>query len=223
MRLYCFVTLMLFGAFSGSAQYLDSLGEVIKGKANIDLRYESRWSFVNNSLYTINGIRIGAAFEKKLRLGIGINWNKTKLSAQAETMDEIGNTQFFNRYFQLGYFLMYADVVFHRTKRWQLSVPLQLGIGSTWYQTAPEYSLKNRQSKAFLLLYEPGISVQFKVTRWAGLGADVAYRFTIKNNQISEKLASPTYSLKFFVWVDQLYFLVFPESEWSKNSGPAAW
>jgi hypothetical protein len=223
MRVIAMVCLILIGTFACSAQYLDSLGDVIRGKANIDLRYESRWSFVNNALYTINGVRIGTAFEKKLRLGLGVNWNKTKLFSTGESTDESGNIQTVNRYFQLGYFLMYADVVFHRTKRWQLSVPIQIGVGSTWYQSKPEYSLKNRQSKEFLLLYEPGISIQFKVTRWVGAGADVAYRFTIKNNQISEKLASPTYALKFLIWVDQLYFLVFPESELSKRFGPAAW
>jgi hypothetical protein len=115
-------------------------------------------------------------------------------------------------------------VVFYKTKRWQLSVPLQIGAGFTWRQDVPQYQLNHMDSKQFLFLYEPGITVQFKLTRWLGLGSDVAYRFTLKNNKkISEQLSSPTYSFKIMFWLDQLYFLVFPESEWSQKSGPATW
>jgi len=224
MRRYFFLYVVLFGSVTGTAQYLDSLGEVIRGKANIDLRLESRWSFVNNELITISGVRIGAAFEKKLRLGGGLSWLKTPYSQIESTVNENGEPILITRYFKLAYLAAYADVVFYKTKRWQLSVPLQIGAGFTWHQTVPQYQLSQMESKQFLFLYEPGITVQFKLTRWLGVGSDVAYRFTLKNNKkISEQLSSPTYSLKIMFWLDQLYFMVFPESEWSQKSGPAVW
>jgi len=224
MRLLCILAVLLFGSFAGRAQYLDSLGEVIRGKANIDLRLESRWSFVNNELITISGVRIGAAFEKKLRLGGGLSWLKTPYSQTELTVNENGQTILKTTYFKLAYLAAYADVVFYKTKRWQLSVPLQIGAGFTWRQDVPQYQLNQMDSRQFLFLYEPGITVQFKLTRWFGLGSDVAYRFTLKNNKkISEQLSSPTYSFKIMFWLDQLYFMVFPESDWSRKSGPATW
>lgn len=224
MRLLSILVVLLFGSFTCRAQYLDSLGEVIRGKANIDLRLESRWSFVNNELITISGIRVGAAFEKKLRLGGGVSWLKTPYSQTELTLNENGQSILKTTYFKLAYLAAYADVVFYKTKRWQLSVPLQIGAGFTWRQDVPQYQLNQMDSKQFLFLYEPGITVQFKLTRWFGLGSDVAYRFTLKNNKkISEQLSSPTYSFKIMFWLDQLYFMVFPESEWSQKSGPATW
>jgi hypothetical protein len=224
MRLFCFMLLGMFGSMTLTAQYLDSLGDVMRGKANIDLRLESRWSFVNNELITISGVRIGAAFEKKLRLGGGLSWLKTPYSQTELTVNENGQSILKTTYFKLAYLAAYADVVFYKTKRWQLSVPLQIGAGFTWRQEVPQYQLNNMDSKRFLFLYEPGITVQFKLTRWFGLGSDVAYRFTLKNNKkISEQLSSPTYSFKIMFWLDQLYFMVFPETEWSKRSGPATW
>lgn len=224
MRLLSILVVLLFGSFTCRAQYLDSLGDVIRGKANIDLRLESRWSFVNNELITISGIRVGAAFEKKLRLGGGVSWLKTPYSQTELTLNENGQSIIKTTYFKLAYLAAYADVVFYKTKRWQLSVPLQIGAGFTWRQDVPQYQLNQMDSKQFLFLYEPGITVQFKLTRWFGLGSDVAYRFTLKNNKkISEQLSSPTYSFKIMFWLDQLYFMVFPESEWSQKSGPATW
>lgn len=215
---------MFIGTVAAYAQYLDSLDEVIKGKSNIDLRLESRWSFVNNQVITVSGVRLGAAFEKKLRLGGGLSWLKTPYSRIETVKNENGENILQTTYFKLAYLAAYADVVFYKTKRWQLSVPLQIGAGYTWYQKVPQYQILKMDSRQFLFLYEPGITVQYKLTRWLGIGSDVAYRFTLKNNKkISEQLSSPTYSLKILFWLDQLYFLVFPESNWTKQSGPAVW
>ena len=197
---------------------------MIRGKASIDLRLESRWSFASNELITISGARLGLAFEKKLRLGIGLNWLKTPVKRSYLGQDEYGNAQNKWEYFKLAYGSIYADIVFYKTKRWQLSVPLQLGAGSTWLQDGAAYQFSDRKDKEFLLLYEPGITVHFKLTRWLGLGSDVAYRFCLKaNKKAGEQLSSPTYSLKILFWPDQLFYLLFPESELTQRKGPATW
>jgi hypothetical protein len=124
---------------------------------------------------------------------------------------------------KFGYIAFYTDFVFYKTKRWQVSVPLQWGAGLTWFKYnngAQDIS----SSKDYLLLYEPGISVQFKIFRWCGLGTDIAYRFTLQNNrELRNKLNSPTYGFKFLIWFDQLYYLGFPKSKLSKKYGPADW
>ncbi|HQQ95531.1 MAG TPA: acyloxyacyl hydrolase [Bacteroidia bacterium] len=218
-----FLILNLYPAIAG-AQYLDSLQDVIKGKSSIDVRLESRWSFIDHQAITISGVRAGAAYEKKLRLGVGLNWLKTNLSSEVSELSESGQITTHQHYFKLAYVVGYADAVFYKTKRWQLSVPIQIGLGSTWYQDTKGYSLKNTQGSKFLFIYEPGVTVQFKLTQWFGAGADVAYRFVLKNNaRVSEQLNSPTYSLKILFWLDQLYYICFPESEWTRRSGPASW
>lgn len=218
------MVLLLCVPLNLAAQYLDSLGFVIRGKANIDLRFESRWSLASNQLITIQGIRAGAAFEKKLRLGGGVNWLKTPLSRIESGVDEFGKPILVTTYFKLAYVLAYADMVFYKTKRWQLSVPIQVGAGFTWLQDHVEFGLRDMNSRQFLFLYEPGITVQYKLTRWFGLGSDIAYRFAIQQNkQVSQQLNSPTLSLKVMLWLDQLYFIVFPETTWSEEYGPASW
>lgn len=223
MRLFRILLILCF-PLPVFSQYLDSLGEVLRGKASIDLRFESRWSLASNQLITISGIRIGAAYEKKLRLGGGINWLKTPLSRIDPGINESGQAVLVTTYFKLGYVSAYADMVFHKTKRWQLSVPIQVGAGYSWLQDHPQYDFKGMNSAQFLFLYEPGITVQFKVFRWFGLGSDIAYRFAIQENKkVSEQLNSPTLSLKVLFWLDQLYFMLAPESALSQRYGPSAW
>lgn len=208
----------------GNAQFLDTLHEVFTHKSSIDARLESRYSFVNNSLIQVSGARLGVAFQRKLRIGGGLSWLKTDYKNRFYEMDETGKTVVVDKYLKFGYLCFYIDFVFHKTKRWQLSVPIQTGYGLSWFQKKSDYALMGGDKKYFLMLYEPGITAQFKVFRWFGVGSDVAYRFTLKNNKkIGEQLNSPTYSFKVLIWFDQLYYCMFPESKFSKRFGPAIW
>src|SRR5690606_29358679 len=120
-------------------------------------------------------------------------------------MSETGIRNF--NYLKFGYICFYADFVFHKTKRWQLSVLLQLGTGLLWYQRQRGYHLNACDPKYFVLFYEPGITAQFKIFKWLGLGSDIAYRFAVKDNtRIGQRLSSPTYAFKILFWVDQLYY-----------------
>jgi hypothetical protein len=102
--------------------------------------------------------------------------------------------------------LYYADFVFHKTKRWQLSVPIQVGTGMYWTQYNDGEKLV-KSKKRFLLFYEPGITVQFKITKWCGLGLDVCARLALRNtNYVSNKLNSFVLAPKLLIWFDQIFF-----------------
>jgi hypothetical protein len=217
------------------AQYHDTLHEVFKHKSSIDARLESRYSFINNEIVSVTGVRLGVAFQRKLRIGGGISWLKSDYKSVFYPINPSGKKDTSERFLKFAYLCFYLDFVFYKTKRWQLSVPIQAGFGSLWFQKENAYDLTGSDRKYFLALYEPGITAQFKVFKWFGLGADVAYRFSAKNNsKIREDLRiahtkykvlawSPTYSFKVLIWFDQLYYQVFPNSKVTKRFGPAVW
>lgn len=194
-------------------QFMDSIYAVIKQKRSFNLNLESRISFINNRSTSVNGLRVGISFNRKLRIGGGVSWLNSDLYLDKE-----------KQYLKFVYLCLYSDLVFYKTKRWQLSVPIQIGMGSSWFQKETPFSFSNKDSKYFLLLYEPGITTQFKVFKWVGVGSDIAYRFTLKNKEnIGENLNSPTYSFKILTWIDQLYYDIFPKSKLSIKYGPSFW
>jgi hypothetical protein len=206
------------------AQFTDSLQYILRNKYSIDARLESRNSFINHQLTSVTGVRLGLAYQRKLRIGGGLSWLKSEVTSPF-LVDGPGDVQVKeDRYLKFVYVCYYVDFVFHKTKRWQLSVPIQAGTGMSWFQKESSYVFRNRDPKYFLLLYEPGITVQFKITRWLGLGNDVAYRFVLRNNRrTAGQLNSPTYSFKLLFWIDQLFFELLPEHKLSKKYGPAYW
>jgi len=210
--------------FSVHGQFLDSLNHIFRGSSSIDARLESRNSFFRNKLISVTGVRLGVAYKHRLRIGGGFSWLKTNLQDDFFVRGVDNKIDTVSKFFKFAYFCYYIDFVFHKTKRWQLSVPIQAGTGASWFQRSARYSIYNNDKKHFLLLYEPGITAQFKVFKWLGLGSDVGYRFTLRNyKKAAEKLNSPTYSFKLLFWPDQLFFQLFPEQEITKKFGPAEW
>lgn len=205
------------------AQFLDTIKSITHKKPSIDARLESRNSFITNYRAKISGVRLGVVFQKKLKVGIGYSWLDADIYERKPIVNYLGKTDTANHYLKLGYVAFYTDFVFHKTKRWQLSIPLQWGAGLTW----KKYNDGQKEistSKNYLLLYEPGISVQFKIFKWCGLGSDIAYRFAVdKEKGLFSRMNSPTYAFKFLVWIDQLYFMGFPNSKITKKYGPAEW
>jgi hypothetical protein len=221
------VMLIIFSLFlyvPGKAQILDTLHEFFKHKYNIDARLESRYSFFNNQLISVTGIRLGVAFQRKLRIGGGLSWLKTDITNNFYQQNSQGKIDTVKKFMKFIYLCYYVDFVFYKTKRWQLSVPIQAGTGLSWFQTQKSYQFGDKDPKYLLLLYEPGITVQYKVFKWAGLGTDVAYRFTLRYTRRPEnKLTSPSVSFKLLFWFDQLFYELFPETKLAKKYGPAMW
>lgn len=204
-------------------QFLDTFKVFLKSRPSIDARLESRYSFLNNSPTKVSGVRLGLSFRRKLRVGIGYSWLATDVSDKKLITDAFGETRFTDEYFKFGYFCYYADFVFHKTKRWQLSVPIQFGTGMYWRQYSDGVQII-RSKKRLLLFYEPGITVQFKVFKWFGLGLDVCGRLALKNTSyVSEKLNSFVLAPKLLIWFDQIFYSAAPKSKLAKKYGPAYW
>ena len=213
----------MWSALFSKAQFLDTIKSITHKKPSIDARLETRQSFIKNGLVKVTGVRLGLIFQKKLKVGVGYSWLKSDVSENLYILNSSGKNDTVKNFLKFGYVAYYADFVFHKTKHWQLSVPLQLGTGLAWFK----YNYKDetfKSKKHFLLLYEPGISVQYKLTQWVGLGADIGYRFTLKNTQyVGDKLNSPTYAFKIMLWFDQLFYVLAPNHALTKKFGPAAW
>ncbi len=210
-------------SFFAKGQFLDTFKVFLHSKPSIDVRLESRYSFMNNSPTKVSGVRLGLTFRRKLRVGIGYSWLNTPVYDKEIVSDELGNKKAVTSFFKFGYVCYYADFVFHKTKRWQLSVPIQVGTGMYWTRYDDGTKITNSK-KRLLLFYEPGITVQYKITQWLGLGVDVCARLALRNtNYVGNKLNSFVLAPKLLIWFDQIFYLATPKSKITKKYGPAYW
>lgn len=222
MRIYAIIIFVLLSFFT-KGQFLDTFKVFLKSRPSIDARLESRYSFMNNSPTKVSGVRLGLSFRRKLRVGIGYSWLNTDVFEQKLKTDEFGQHKVITDYFKFGYVCYYADFVFHKTKRWQLSVPIQVGTGMYWTQSVDGVKI-TQSKKRLLLFYEPGITIQLKITKWCGVGLDACVRLALRNtNYVGNHLNSFVLAPKFLIWFDQIFYSTFPKTKITKKYGPAYW
>ncbi len=232
MKKNLLIILFFVISYGSKAQMIDSLRFFLNTNYSIDARLSTKLSLIDHQLSKVSGLRVGLVFQRKLRLGAGIDWLKTDYTRGTNLLGidpvkrDFVNEQnvVTSKYYKLMYLCLYADFVFHKTKHWQLSVPIQIGMGASWFNKDKGYTFGNPEAKYFLFLYEPGITVQYKLTKWLGGGVDVCYRFSPQNTKRSNMpLNSPSYAFKLVFLLDQLFFDLFPESEITKMYGPSYW
>lgn len=198
---------------------MDSLRAGIDRKPSFIFKMDTRNSFISNRRGEIFGIKLGVEFDKKLRVGGGVHWLTSALTSDRYITGSTGKTDVVPAYLDLAYLAYYIEYVYFKTKRWELSIPFQFGGGYSKY----EYSYGGNNfsdSKKMIAIYEPGISTQFKIFRWMGVGADIGLRVMVLNNSsIKQNFNSPTYAFKFLVWYDELYKMAFPNTKLAKRLG----
>ena len=101
----------------------------------------------------------------------------------------------------MGYISPYYEYSFYRNGPWEISIPVQLGIGSLRYR----YASGEKSKASPIFLYEPAMLVQYKLLKWLGVGAGSGYRLLLLGNNTSDdNFNSPIYIFKAKVFFGQL-------------------
>ncbi len=186
----------------------------LKQKPHLFLKLDSRNSFIYNSRVKIFGIKGGVSYGKRLSFGIGYNQlqppshnfnRQVYYTNQDNVRDSVTST------LSMFYVSAHVEYIFYQSKHWELSMPLQIGLGQTYYK----YELygKRRTKDANLnFIYEPAVSIEYKFVKWVGVGADAGFRFMVTGDRkLNQKFNSPTYSFKLLIYYSEIYKSLFPK------------
>lgn len=164
--------------------------------------------------------KIGVEYNKKLRMGAGFCWlrrpdpvrgeDQTPFIYYKPIINDANQADTVPSQLHLLYFTYFADYVYYTKKRWEMSIPIQLGFGQFHYQYNSG-SREVRELEQAVFLYEPAVSVQFKPLRWIALGADIGYRFMLVDKKLANgRYNSPIYDLKLMILWGEIYRALFP-------------
>lgn len=206
------VVLLVFIAFacvSVNAQpALDTITAAIKHRPQLYGKLDSRNSFISNSRAKVFGCKLGINYGNRLYFGLGYS----QLYPPAANF----NTPFFYTdnngmlntavgQLRLYYISTHAEYAYYKTKNWNMSILLQLGAGNTNYRYMAN-GLKQHTPNNFIFIYEPAISVEYKIIQWIGVGVDTGFRFVATNHRgVSRKFNSPTYAFNLLIYYNEIY------------------
>lgn len=195
-----FVTGVLCLVFVGNirAQFLDSLVASFKHSPRIDIRQDSRNSFLIKNFVSISGIKVGLNFNRRVKFGIGYDWVAPSIFKwHSPTQQAL--------VLKMRYYSPYFEYQYYKSKHWEYSIPLQLGTGLFFYKNYLKDGTPYKTQKYYFLTYEPHLIVTYKFLKYFGLGFGLGYRLVLIGPGLGKEMNSPMYVIKTKIYFEDIY------------------
>ena len=178
----------------------DSLAQEAK-KIKFLAKIETRNSFVQTHHVTMLGVRAGFEFKFPVRCGIGYYWMLTNIDSKLYKPIDFGLIDPTAQP-KMRYAIGYVDYSFYNEDDWTLSVPVQIGIGETYYRN----NESSRFANGLIVPMEVGVAVDYLFTDWVGFGVGLGYRIMLKGNkQVKENFNSPYYQIRLNILFTEIF------------------
>lgn len=199
---FLFITVFCCSAsqFSAQVNFVDSIGKALHKKPRLIATLSTRHTFIDNVSSPVYNIKAGLNFDNVFRLGCGYAFLKKPYQV-TKAITSSGSTVYVDAQLKFSYANFFVEYVFHKTPKWEFSVPLFFGIGSSYLKyNYNNYSIKD--NKRLILLYEPVVSGHYKVFPWLGVGGDIGYRLMlVSNKSIENRFNSPIYGFRVMLFL----------------------
>src|SRR5258706_15895331 len=174
-----------------------------------------RNGFIRSTEAHVVGFRAGVEVGQKYRLGVGYHYLSSEIIRGIPVMQE-GATINTNARVHLRYGSVSAEYILFTSELWQVSGPLILGIGSSYYEPpSNKYPETNRQ---FTLVIEPAVTAQYNIIPFIGLGTGIGYRFMpAGDGNLRSVFATPAYDLRLKLLMNEVAEALFPNGLWKKK------
>jgi len=198
-RIHIFIAVLwaLFPSLLTAQYFEEEIKTALKSEPRFIAYLDSRGAFISTNGVRVFGVKAGLQYAEKLTFGIGYN----QLSSQyVNYLSENGAEKRVElRYWYVSPFIEYT---FYRDKQWELMIPVQLGVGESYYEASESGDISNF---SWVVSYEPAIAFQYRFLDVFGAGFGVGYRLMLyPNRELEERFTSPVYMLKFKVYFDDL-------------------
>lgn len=140
----------------------------------IVFQFDQRYSFFGDKLVGINGLKLGLEWRGRIRGGVGLYL----LSPGTEVPTPVGAGQPEGTRTELRfrYAALYGEYVVAGTPRWEISTPVQVGVGKYFQQYRSPDGMQSRSRDDRVFVVEPSVAGHYRFFRWIGLGAGLGWR-----------------------------------------------
>ncbi|MEO8733432.1 MAG: hypothetical protein ABI373_03780 [Flavobacteriales bacterium] len=176
-------------AFSAKAQLLDSIRLFTQQRPKLVVKLDSRGSFISNVNVKMVGVKVGLEHAGRFQYGIGYTFLNTPITqvrfveGQGEVLTKL----------RFGYVTPYMEYAFYERKHWEVRIPVQLGFGDGALVYEDTEGQKQKLGNAFVFLYEPSMTVQYRFLKYFGVSAGWGYRLVLTRVNLDERLTAPIY------------------------------
>ena len=178
-----------------------------QNEAKLLLGLDSRRTFINRQDVNISGIRAGLDFNGLARVGGGIYFLLSPIYQQFELTDPVTNEDtVVSARLRFNYVSCFFEPTIVHSKRWEISLPLHLGVGDTYYEGAGF----DEATPQTVVMTEISATGYYRILKWIGISGGVGYRKILRgNNRTGENFDSPVYMVGIKLFVGYIYNKIF--------------
>ncbi|MFT4779417.1 MAG: hypothetical protein ACI923_001958 [Flavobacteriales bacterium] len=189
-----FLCLIFASAITCSGQkpnITDSLRAAFNQMPSFTANFNTRNTIVTGRPIRTRSVKAGMAYGKRVGIGVGFHWLEHNNVKRYDLIDGVEE----QRELRMAYGTVYFEYSFVRKKNWEITLPVQLGLGiSRELMLSDDASLEI--NRGGFLLYEPSMIAQYNFFRYFGIGGGVGLRIMLVNNgEIDEQFTAPLYQL----------------------------
>ncbi|RCR68520.1 hypothetical protein [Larkinella punicea] len=180
---------------------VDSVIKPTRHPVRWTLNLDFRNSFVNRQPVNVWGVNTGIVFgEKRHQVTVGyywlsynsylrlINWHRNaarRLNIEYYTKTDMA----------YGSLMFWGNPINNR--RWLFSIPVEIGAGkaSVIRQDTQTDTLRGNSRRDFFMPVQIGVYGQWKASRWIGLSAQLGYRYSVFQTNVSQHYNGTYYSV----------------------------
>ena len=183
-------------------------------KPKLFLQLDPFYSFVENRGANLFGVKAGLEFGRKYRFGLGYYVLKSDIielkqltpDQAKEAPNDTVKAQLRMRYVPICF-----EYIFYNKENWQVSLPIDLGFGRTYFTYFDKKGDTKRLKDHAVILTDVVVMGQYKILKWVAVGAGIGYRKVLLDNPaVDRKFDSPLYTIRFKLFLSEIYKSVFP-------------
>ena len=172
----------------------DSIQASLDHKPKLYADFNTRNSFISNYRAQVRGVLGGVTFNENFTLAISYNWLITDFNHITHKKDTAA--------LKMRYVAPFVSYSFLEKNNLQLSVPVYIGFGQTFYQTKED----QKSNSHFIFTYEPSMKATYRIFNYFGISAGIGYRvLLIGNRYIEENFNSPTYTVGIKLFMGDIF------------------
>lgn len=181
--------------------------------------FDNRRTFSNGMPVRMSGIRIGAEYNNIVTKFVGFYALSEPIIEKRISDPYTPQQDTVLDYFDFGYTSFGIDYTFYETKKWQFSMPIQIGLGSGTrdVRDLDTFTVISTTSKGFFP-FEIGVTGLYRFYDWVGVGAGIGYRSNLNSFFSLSAFEGVYYSFGLKVFLGVIYRKIIPKKEDRKSS-----
>jgi hypothetical protein len=212
-RLTLFI-IVLLTTLNSFAQYDQMAGVFVppleEPEIHLYFRLSRSQSLIDEDNVRFNNIRLGIEYNKKYRMGLLISAMVDSVIIQEDLPEDATYNDV--DFLAVGGFFEFMVI---NNYRWELSVPIQAGYGFANYKYLDQNKDALREEQGpYYFLTEVGISAQYNVNNWFGIGGGLGVRSVSAGDEtLSDFSKGPYYNFGARFNIGGLYQSIFKKQE----------